>query len=446
MSTATAPTPLGRSRLTPESPVFRSPVFRSLDPRDRRMLLILLALVIALFVLLSLVAPSEDANRNPVPSSFLTGTHGAKAAYTLLAQSGYQIQRWDSPLSQLAEHAGPDTVVLFAEPYTAETEDQRAVAEILHKGGRVLATGPTGALLLPRSHTGSPTLPSFAACEAQSEGLSPLAASGSIWIVPRVIWTATSPEIRTVYTCAGEPVVVEYPVSAQPSQSPSSSGHPNQANGNQGQGNPGHAIWWASSTPLENGSIQRAANLDLFLNSIGPAQTPNGPIHVYWDESLHGDSHSSWEYVRGPLWPLLWSGSALMLLLVLFSFSRRSGPIRPLPRAPRTTPIEFLEALGALYRSTGAASTAIQVAWERFRAQSALLTGQRTTQMDARQIAFALERRFGSAAYIEPDLVAAEEACYEDHLKPRRALILIRNLRQHEETLRAASRQGRSTA
>jgi hypothetical protein len=69
-----------------------------------------------------------------------------------------------------------------------------------------------------------------------------------------------------------------------------------------------------------------------------------------------------------------------------------------------------------------------------------LLTGQRTTQMDAKQIAFALERRFGSAAAnIEPDLIAAEEACYEDHLKPRRALILIRSLRQHEETLRAAS-------
>jgi hypothetical protein len=425
------------------------------------MLLILLALVIALFVLLALVAPSEDANRNPVPSSFLTGTHGAKAAYTLLAQSGYQIQRWDSPLSQLADHAGPDTVVLFAEPYAAETEDQRAVAEILHKGGRVLATGPTGALLLPRSHTGSPTLPSFAACEAQPEGLSPLVASGSIWIVPRVIWTATTPEIRTVYACAGEPVVVEYPVSAPPSPSKANPAQPNptqpkpvssnpaqpnqapsnQAQENQGQGMQGRAIWWASSTPLENGSIQRGANLDLLLNSIGPAQTPNGPIHLYWDESLHGDSHSSWEYVRGPLWPLLWSGSALLLLLVLFSFSRRSGPIRPLPRAPRTTPIEFLEALGALYRSTGAASTALQVAWERFRAQSALLTGQRTAQMDAKQIAFALERRFGSAAAgIEPDLIAAEEACYEDHLKPRRALILIRTLRQHEETLRQASR------
>jgi hypothetical protein len=397
------------------------------------MLLILLALVIALFVLLALVAPSEDANRNPVPSTYLTGTHGAKAAYTLLVQSGYQIQRWDEPLSVLAEHADPNTVVLFAEPYDASPEDKRAVAAILHKGGRVLATGPTGALLLPRSHTGSPTLPSFAACEAQPEGLSPLAASGSIWIVPRVVWTATSPETRADYTCAGEPVVVEYPVAAQP--------NPAGAQTNYDQEIQGRAIWWASSTPLENGSIQRGANLDLFLNSIGPAQAANGPIHIYWDESLHGDSHSSWEYVRGPLWPLLWSGSAILLLLVLFSFSRRSGPIRPLPRAPRTTPIEFLEALGALYRSTGAASTALQVAWERFRAQSALLTGQRTAQMDAKQIAFALERRFGSAAAnIEPDLIAAEEACYEDHLKPRRALILIRTLRQHEETLRAASR------
>jgi len=30
----------------------------------------------------------------------------------------------------------------------------------------------------------------------------------------------------------------------------------------------GEVIWWASSTPLENGSIQRAENLNLFLNSL----------------------------------------------------------------------------------------------------------------------------------------------------------------------------------
>jgi hypothetical protein len=393
----------------------------SLDPRDRRMLLILLALIVALFVLLALVTPSQDANNNPLPSSYLTGNHGAKAAYTLLEQSGYSIERWHNPLSDLAAQAGPSTVLILAEPFPSETDDQRAVREILQKGGRVLATGVEGSLLLPLGRASYAPHPAFAACEATPQGLSSLAAAGNIWITSSVIWKTTGPgadpSTRVDYACANQAVVVDYPV---------------------GSGlHPGLAVWWASAMPLENSSIQRGANLDLFLNSVGP---PQGK-HIYWDESLHGERSTAWDFVHGPIWPLLLCGTLGLILLVLFSFSRRSGPLRPLPQTPRTTPIEFLDALGALYRSTGAASTAIQIAFERFRSQAALFTGQHTSQMDAATMAIALERRFGAAASgIAPDLLAAEEACWNETLKPRRALELVRALRRHEETLRAASR------
>jgi hypothetical protein len=60
----------------------------------------------------------------------------------------------------------------------------------------------------------------------------------------------TSPGYRADYNCANEPAVVEYDEHA------------------------GHVVWWAGSTPLENGSISRANNLDLFLNSLG---SPRGP-------------------------------------------------------------------------------------------------------------------------------------------------------------------------
>jgi len=127
-------------------------------------------------------------------------------------------------------------------------------------------------------------------------------------------------------------------------------------------------------------------------------------------------------------------------LLVVLSYSRRSGPIRPLPEAPRTTPIEFLDALGALYRSAGANTTAIQIAWDRFRAVSSKLCGLRSGQLDARQLGAVIERRFGTAAKgMEADLIAAEEACWDEGLKPKRALLLVRTLHRHEETLRLAS-------
>jgi hypothetical protein len=387
----------------------------SLDNNDRRMLLITVVLVVILLTLLAVLTPREDPNSNRVPASYLTGQHGAKAAFSLLQQSGYTVERWEKPLSELAERAGPETVLVVTEPFSSQRADRAAVAEILQKGGRVLATGFQGGLLLPGNQLKRTREVSFAACEAQPDGFDSLAGAGSIWIVPVVTWEESRPEIRTAYTCAGEPVVVDYPIGK------------------------GTAIWWASSTPLENGSITRAQNLEVFLNSIGPAKGRQ----IYWDESLHGAAPSQWEFVKGPVWPLFCLGSLGLALLVILSFSRRSGPVRPLPQAARTTPIEFLEALGALYRTTGAAATAMQIAWERFRTQSALLTGQRTSELDAHQLAATIERRFGVvASNMEADLVAAEEACWDEGLKPRRALALTQSLCRHEETMRAASRHG----
>ena len=394
-------------------------VLASLDQKDRRMLLVILGLVALLFVVFVFFAPEQDPNSNSIPSSYLPGQHGAKAAFTLLEQSGYAVERWEQPLSDLAAHSDAGTVLILAEPHTYEPEDRFAIASILQKGGRVLATGFQGGLLLPGSDITFSKEIAFAACEAEPDGLEPLAGRGPIWIIPRASWKETRPEVHTAYTCAGQPVVVEYPVGK------------------------GTVVWWASSTPLENGSITRGQNLELLLNSIGP---PQGQ-HLYWDESLHGTAHSQWDYVRGPVWPLLSFGSLGLALLVIFSYSRRSGPIRSLPQQPRTTPIEFLEALGALYRSTGAAATAMQIAWERFRTQSALLTGQKTTTLDARQLAAVIERRFGVIdAELEADLIAAEEACSEDTLKSGRALALIRALRRYEEILRAASSRTHSSA
>jgi uncharacterized protein DUF4350 len=384
----------------------------SLTDKDRQMLFITISLVLILLTLLALVSPSDDPNRNPVPSSYLSGQHGAKAAFNLLQQTGYTVERWEQPLSDLAEQAGPNSVLILAEPFSFERADHAAIVSILQKGGRVLATGGQGGLLLPGSEATRSKGISFAACEAQPDGLSSLAGGGPIWIVPSFTWPESRPEIRTAYTCAGQPVVVEYLVG------------------------PGKVVWWASSMPLENGSITRGQNLELLLNSIGPVQSK----HIYWDESLHGAVQSQWDLAEGPIWPLLSLGSLGLALLAIFSFSRRSGPIRLLPQASRTTPIEFLEALGALYRSTGAATTAMQIAWERFRSQSALLTGQRTSHLNASQLAAAIERRFGSAvAGMEAELVAAEEACWDDNLKPRRALTLIQALRRHEEIMRIAS-------
>ena len=202
-------------------------ILSSLDPKDRRMLWIILSLVAVVLVLLAVFTPNEDPNQNPLPDSNLAGQHGAKAAFTLLEQSGYRVQRWEQPLGELAAQAGPSTVLILAEPYSNEAADRSAIAQILKKGGRVLATGLSGGMLLPGTEVTFSHDISFAACEAQPDGLSPLAGPnpGPIWIIPNSGWKEQRPEMQSAYACAGQPVVVQYPV---------------------GQGT---AIWWARLHP-----------------------------------------------------------------------------------------------------------------------------------------------------------------------------------------------------
>jgi len=143
---------------------------------------------------------------------------------------------------------------------------------------------------------------------------------------------------------------------------------------------------------------------------------------------------------------MLWIGLPILGLLIVFSFSRRSGPVRDLPQAPRAAPIEFLDALGSLYRSAGASSTAVAVALERFRRHTLRLCGLRTGPVGASELAAAIRRRFPRAdASLEADLVACEDASWSESIEPRAALKLIQALHAHQCNLDAAARPGGGT-
>jgi hypothetical protein len=387
----------------------------SLDPGDRRLLVWSVSIAIGLAVLIGVIMPNDNNDDNPLPSTYLSGQHGARAAYESLLQAGYNIERWERPLNELASTAGPNTVVILAQPFSREGEDFKAVEQILSRGGRVLATGFWGGYLVPGGQAGTPKEFTFSACELEPEGLDALANTGTIWMVPEATWEVGDPSQHIEYSCAGQPAVVEY---------------------NYGSG---HVVWWASSTPLENGSLARAANFDLLLNSIGPRDAHQ----FYWDESLHGDIRSDWSYVSGPTVALLWTGLILISILIVFSFSRRSGPVRELPPPARATPIEFLDALGSLYRTAGASSTAITISWERFRRYALRLCGLRQAPMSAEELAATIRRRFPQAdSSLEADLAACEEARLNEKIEPRAALKIIQTLHRHRQMLAEASKPG----
>ena len=279
----------------------------------------------------------------------------------------------------------------------------------------MFSTGYWGGFILPGNQIDTPREFNFAACKLEPEGLDTLADSGEVWMVPQATWQVGNPQYRVQYSCAGQPAVVEYDYGK------------------------GHVVWWASSTPLENASLARANDLDLLLNSLGPQQGR----HFYWDESLHGDVRSQWSYAAGPARNLLFIGLLVLSLLIVFSFSRRSGPVRDLPQPPRATPIEFLDALGSLYRSAGASSAAVTVALERFRRHSLHLCGLRPAPMGAAELAAAIRRRFPLLdAGLEADLAACEDAAWNEKLEPSHALKLIQTLHAHQQALDAMAKPG----
>jgi len=381
----------------------------SLDATDRKLLIGCFVTVLVLAFVTAFFSRNQNNDDNPVPSTYLTGRHGARAAYDLLKASGYDVERWEQPLSDLASRADSQTVVIFADPLLMSAEDLKAVRDIVGRGGRVLVTGWSGGRLAPDGNV-RPGEQFQAACKLTPQGLDALADSGEVWMVPEAGWGLDRTRDRVQYNCAGAPAVVEY-ASAK-----------------------GKVIWWASATPLENGFISRADNLTLFLNSLG---TRDGH-RFYWDESLHGETHSVWFYARGPALILLEAGLIGIGLLIVFSFSRRRGPVRDVPKPVRATPVEFLEALGSLYAEAGASATAVELAYERFRRKMADLCGLKGAKMSAEEMSQAIRRRFPkSADELEKDLADCEAAVADDKLQPKKALALIQALSRHGEALEA---------
>jgi hypothetical protein len=392
-------------------------LFSSLDPRDRKLLSICLVSVAVLAVVTGVFARNQNRDDNPMPSSYLTGRHGARAAYEMLEASGYIVERWEQPLGDLVARANAQTVLIIAEPLTSSRADTKAVDEIVKRGARVLVTGAVGGQLVPDGAVQPSRQFQMAACKLAPEGLAPLAASGDVWMQPAAVWKLSSPRYHVDYTCAGQPAVVEYNVGA------------------------GSVVWWASSTPFENGSIGRDGDLSLFLNSLGA----RGGHRIYWDESLHGEVASQWFYARGAALNLLLAGLGAIGLLVIFSFSRRSGPVRDLPQPPRASPIEFLQALGSLYSKAGASATAVSLAYARFRRKMGELCGLNGMQMNAEELSIALRRRFPQAsAELDADLAACEEASMNDKLIAKRALAMVQMLHRHAALLTAAARMSRN--
>jgi hypothetical protein len=382
---------------------------------DARLMLWVSSGVVAIIVAAALLAPARG-DFDPVASTWNTGSAGAKVAYLLLAQLGYKTARWEQPSVQLSQVDAAHTTLILADAGFMDLRGEQAgIASFLKRGGQVLATGAQSALLLPASNVKRSDQLFNGLCYTTPQSLSELGRAGKITMPVPIRWDDGNAEVDQA--CAGEAVVVHYPVDA------------------------GEAVWWSSAAPLSNGGLREQPALRLLLASVGPPGRT-----VLFDEYIHGERKGLISTVRGTPVAAICIQLALVAVLLVFSFGRRSGPLRALITTPRTSPLEFAESMGALYGKARATEVAVGAADRRLREflrnEGGIPPDTLRSGPDA--IAAAVAARFTySAPELATDLKAAHEA-ESSKLRPKAALELVRRLDHHIASLRMHMRDSHS--
>jgi len=371
---------------------------------DRQTLIVAGAVLVLLVAGTLIIAPAQRL-KTRLPTTYSTASAGAKAAYLLLKESGYDVNRWERSLTDLPEPTA--TTLVLAEPVgTPVAAEVRRLRQFISDGGRVIATGMSADAFIPDAAVvPRPWIITWERARALAFS-SQTRAAPEISLIAQASWTAGA-SVTPLYGDGQRVLVVRYPYGR------------------------GEVIWWASATPLTNAGLKEPGNLPFFLACLGPA----GGQRVLWDEYFHGYRQSSTSSGRRS--PLMWLALQLTLLAaaILMTFSRRSGPVVAPAGDLRLSPLEFVHTLGGLYQRAKAGSVAVDISRARFRHRLARRLGT-PVNAPADEIARALRDRWGfedrGFAAALGDVPTARTA----DLGARDALRVVRALWRYADTLR----------
>jgi Domain of unknown function (DUF4350) len=387
-------------------------------PSDKKLLLGGGALILFFLVATAVLSPPQEQEQSPVPSTYSAQSAGAEAAYRLLTKLHYPVRRWENPPTELYQ-TGPNSLLILAEPSEPPSaEERKALTDFVEDGGHVLFTGPNLGAYFPQVKLSEeipdpiwksfvPSLPTRLTRGAQH-----------ITLQPHAYWKKLAADQFELYRDAGSPVVVSWTPGG------------------------GEILWWAGSTPLSNAGITREDNLAFFLNAVGNWDEP-APYHIYWDEYFHGQRSNLWSYVQKT--SLSWSiwQIAILALAVLFTFSRRSGPVFVPAEVSRLSPLEFVDTLGGLYERAGAASSAISVSSARLRSLLARQLALPANTPSAQLAEAAVTRLGWKDSGLGKALAQADVAVRAQKAPAREALQLVQKLEEFASKLDIRSHSGR---
>jgi hypothetical protein len=370
-----------------------------------RKILIAAGVVFFLLIMIAVFFITPENSRT-APTTYSANSHGAKAAWLLLKEMGYNVERYERSPAEIDDFR--NTTLIIAEPSSYPTmEEREAIENFIRQGGRLIAAGPSAAALLPendiKQHV---TFFDAAGVQPEWKEFSAMAPSGitiaapKITMAPRAFWTSHGSALA-FYGTEDQPVVVRYFLGD------------------------GTVLWWAAATPLTNAGIKEPGNLEFFIACLGGKEN-----RILWDEYFHGHRH----YEETGLEPVdaLFGGlliqSALLGIAIVWTFSRRSGPLRPRFYESRLSPLEFVETLGNLYHRARAASVAVDICYQRFIYLLSRRLGMSLNDSPERIEQAARERWGNDAAALSTVLKECAAARLDNDLPPEKALKLVRSL------------------
>jgi uncharacterized protein DUF4350 len=387
----------------------------TLDPGDRKLLLIAGTILLLLIVATVVLSPSPDETEGQgITTTYSTTKNGAQAAYVLLRELGYRSERWEkSPMELPADADGK--ILILASPFDFPDKKERdALLSFVRSGGWIIYAGNFPFLFLETGAVAPPSPMRNSSLDAEAfPAIAPspftLGAS-NITMNAADRWVTSDGAQVPLYGDPEEPVVVTWRIDR------------------------GRILWWAAPTPVTNSGISLGGNLPFFLGVVQALRPGSSPAEttVLWDEYFHGYRGSLSDYFAETPVPWAIFQLALVAVFVLFAFGRRSGPMYSPAVVSRLSPLEFVDTLGDLYRRANAGSAAVRVAYQRFRTQLlrrlALAPSISNTQLDA-----AVRERLG---WKQPGLMdtlqRAEKAERSGDVSSADALKIVQALEHYE--------------
>jgi hypothetical protein len=299
-----------------------------------------IVLVILIVVMAGVAALIGDRNAaredHPNPSTYNPKGSGTKGLYVWLQELGLPVRRWERPLTDLPAQA--TVLLILGPPIPFEGAELSALEEWVRTGG---------VLLLADEQVGGPVPGVWAGAPVLKFGLQPRTGERP---------GALRPAFPSPYVAGVETI---QPTGRVRFQRQRPEGWAPLFSDRVGDvlaiKRLGKGVIFALADPalFSNARLEVAGHARLALN-IAQAHAGSGVVLV--DEFHHGHGHQSpfLRYFKGTAAPWMLAQAALAFLALLLARGTRFGPPIPAGEVARASSLEYVGALGDLYRRAGA--------------------------------------------------------------------------------------------